>query len=168
MKISLGSGNHHRRYVKYNRPPQQLAEAELDTVEEMSRIHCEEVEIAHFLDFSLSLFQECKKLDEEIQHRIDRGRAKGKQQLRQVQVDTALKGNTTMLVWLGKHILKQNVDASTDLRLPGVVHISEEQKTELLRLTEHIYNREDSREIEAETQMIPNNETPSFQKEIGD
>jgi len=38
---------------------------------------------------------------------IEQGRAQGKQSLRRVQFDKALQGDTKMLIWLGKQVLKQ-------------------------------------------------------------
>jgi hypothetical protein len=39
---------------------------------------------------------------------IAKGKADGKIRLRKKQFDVAMKGNTTMLIWLGKQILSQN------------------------------------------------------------
>jgi hypothetical protein len=39
---------------------------------------------------------------------ITKGKASGKIKLRRKQFDVAMKGNTTMLIWLGKQILGQN------------------------------------------------------------
>ena len=39
---------------------------------------------------------------------IAKGKASGKIKLRRKQFDVAMKGNTTMLIWLGKQILGQN------------------------------------------------------------
>jgi len=39
---------------------------------------------------------------------IAKGKADGKIRLRRKQFDVAMKGNTTMLIWLGKQILGQN------------------------------------------------------------
>lgn len=39
---------------------------------------------------------------------IAKGKADGKLRLRRKQFDVAMKGNTTMLIWLGKQILGQN------------------------------------------------------------
>jgi hypothetical protein len=39
---------------------------------------------------------------------IAKGKSEGKIRLRKKQFDVAMKGNTTMLIWLGKQILGQN------------------------------------------------------------
>ena len=44
---------------------------------------------------------------------IEKGRAQLKYRLRRAQIHTALNGNPTMLVWLGKNILGQS-DNPTD------------------------------------------------------
>jgi len=45
---------------------------------------------------------------------IEAGRAQGRQSLRRTQWDKALKGDTKMLIWLGKNILKQRDQVEND------------------------------------------------------
>jgi len=52
---------------------------------------------------------------------IEKGRAQLKYRLRRAQIQTALSGNPTMLVWLGKNILGQSdnpIDSSANQPLP--------------------------------------------------
>jgi hypothetical protein len=49
---------------------------------------------------------------------IAKGRADGKMRLRKKQFEVAMKGNTTMLIWLGKQILGQNDNETGDDNTP--------------------------------------------------
>ena len=52
---------------------------------------------------------------------MTKGRAETKQALRKAQIKSAIGGNTTMLIWLGKNILGQNdnpINTSEEQVLP--------------------------------------------------
>lgn len=45
---------------------------------------------------------------------IDKGKAEGKQRLRRKQMEVAMSGNPTMLIWLGKNMLGQSDSPVSD------------------------------------------------------
>lgn len=63
-------------------------------------------------------------------HLVDEGKARGKVRLRRAQMELALQGNPTMLIWLGKQILGQSdnpVGEGENLVLPWEINIGEEE-----------------------------------------
>jgi len=72
-----------------------------EQVEYLASIGCSNTEIADFFGCSKDLISKSYSTN------ITKGKANLKKRLRKAQLDTALKGNATMLVWLGKQILNQ-------------------------------------------------------------
>tara|TARA_Y100001963_G_scaffold84253_1_gene116820 strand:- start:1051 stop:1362 length:312 start_codon:yes stop_codon:yes gene_type:complete len=70
-------------------------------VEQLASFGCTNIEIASFFGCTESLI---RKSYSEF---ITKGREKGKIRLRQLQWNTAEKGNVQMLIWLGKQVLGQ-------------------------------------------------------------
>ena len=54
---------------------------------------------------------------------ITKGRENGKANLRDVQLKSALAGNVTMLIWLGKQYLNQTDKQNTGITLPENISI---------------------------------------------
>lgn len=81
---------------------------ELDArkIEKLAAIYCSDEEIAFVLGCSSRTLRKLKK-HKDYREAIARGRATGRTRLRRVQMQQALRGNTTMLIWLGKSILGQ-------------------------------------------------------------
>ena len=73
-----------------------------EQVTALASFHCTLEEMAHFF--------KCDRhtLTANYSPEIAKGKADGKIRLRKKQFDVAMKGNTTMLIWLGKQILGQN------------------------------------------------------------
>ena len=72
-----------------------------EAIERMAEIGCTDAEIAHITGIKPStLKRRCRQA-------LDRGRAKLREGLRRKQVELALHGNATMLIWLGKQYLEQ-------------------------------------------------------------
>lgn len=80
-------------------PAQKKVDAEM--VVKLAAIGCTNKEIASVLNCNDDHLARAYK-DE-----LSRGREQGKTRLRQKQMEVALSGNTTMLIWLGKQILGQ-------------------------------------------------------------
>jgi hypothetical protein len=80
------------------RPRLQLCE---EQVVILASLGCINEEIAELLRCSADT------LTRNYQENLDEGRAKMKMSLRRKQVQQALAGNTTMLIWLGKQYLGQ-------------------------------------------------------------
>ncbi len=92
---------------------------EIDTeqVEKLAMMHCKTTEIAAFFDVSVDT------IDRNYAENLRKGRDKGKMSLRRKQYDVAMKGNVSMLIWLGKNLLdqsdKQEVKEDVQYRMIG-------------------------------------------------
>lgn len=87
---------------KANGRPKKVIDYEL--VERLSMIQCTQAEIASSLKIAVRTLQNDDKFMRIYKNGIDNGR----KSLRRMQWDAAKKGNTTMLVWLGKQYLHQS------------------------------------------------------------
>ncbi len=70
-------------------------------VEQLASFGCTNKEIASFFGCSADL------IEKSYSEFLTKGRDKGKIKLRQLQWRSAEKGNTSMLIWLGKQLLGQ-------------------------------------------------------------
>ena len=95
-------------------PKKVLTEEGCKLVENLSRILCTEEEIAQILETSLDTLLN-KNNKELFRGSIERGRAQGKQSLRRMQYQVAMKGNVKMLIWLGKQVLGQTEKIDTNV-----------------------------------------------------
>ncbi len=73
-----------------------------EQVMELAKLHCTNQEMADFFEVKLQTFMD------NFRDIITKGRLLTKQRLRKAQLDLALKGDRTMLIWLGRNILSQN------------------------------------------------------------
>ena len=76
---------------------------DIDTkeVEKLAGYGCTNIEIADFFGCSSDI------IEKSYSEFLTKGRANLKKRLRKAQLDTALSGNSTMLIWLGKQMLAQ-------------------------------------------------------------
>ena len=81
-----------------------------ETVEKLSMAHCTQEEIATFLEIHVRTLQR----DNEFCRIYKKGIDHGRMSLRRKQMQLALQGNTTMLVWLGKQLLGQTDRTETE------------------------------------------------------
>lgn len=96
-------------------PGRPLFVPDLKTVEQLSVMMATDNEIAGFIGCSRDTIDELKKRMPEYNEAVDRGRAKGKLNLRRKQYEAAIEGgNTTMMIWLGKQMLGQTDVVVTD------------------------------------------------------
>lgn len=77
------------------------ADIDAEQVESMAAIGCTVAEIATILGCS------SRTLERRFVAPIERGRSRLNRSLRRKQVEMALAGNVTMLIWLGKQMLGQ-------------------------------------------------------------
>lgn len=82
------------------RPKKQI---DYETVKKLASIQCTQEEIANFLELSVSTL----KRDAEFCTIYKNGIDNGKMSLRRYQFECAKKGNSAMLIWLGKQYLGQ-------------------------------------------------------------
>ena len=73
----------------------------------LAQIHCTHGEMAAVLGMSLRTFQERLEEHPELHDIINKGRDEGKASLRRAQWKSALSGDRTMMIWLGKNHLGQ-------------------------------------------------------------
>ena len=85
----------------------EAIEFDLEQLQQLASLHCTDEEIAAFFNVCSKTIQRRKKTNPEFLAAIEKGRAKGKLSLRRAQVNLANAGNSTMQIWLGKTILKQ-------------------------------------------------------------
>lgn len=95
--------------------PQKTATLSESQIEALASIGCSDSEIAVLCE-----------LDEATVKRsfaplLKKGRASLRTKLRKAQVDKALKGDTTMLIWMGKVYLNQTDKQSVDMTHAGAV-----------------------------------------------
>ena len=87
---------------------------DIDTekVQQLASFGCTNTEIASFFGCDVSL------ITKNYSQFLAKGRDKGKIRLRQLQWQSAEKGNTAMLIWLGKQILGQTDKSEVELVKP--------------------------------------------------
>lgn len=83
------------------RPAKEFTEEEQEMIMKLSELFASETEIAYVMGINRSTLR--KHL-----HLMDTGKAKAKIKLRRAQMEKALEGNPTMLIWLGKQLLGQS------------------------------------------------------------
>ena len=76
-------------------------EIDTDEVTKLASYGCTNVEIADFFGCSKDLISKSYSTN------VLKGRTDLKKRLRKAQIDSALSGNSTMLIWLGKQYLEQ-------------------------------------------------------------
>lgn len=75
-----------------------------ELLEKLATIHCTMREMVDIIGVSQDT------LKRNYAHIIDKGKSTGKMRLRRKQMEVALEGNPTMLIWLGKCMLGQTED----------------------------------------------------------
>ena len=94
---------------KVGRPKKKLPYS-LQDIEKLATMQCTRLEIANFCGCSESTLKRNFDLP------IKKGWDKGKRSLRRAMFDKAMRGNTTMLIWLSKNYLgmKDKVETSEE------------------------------------------------------
>lgn len=75
-----------------------------ETVEKLAALFCTQDEIAAFLNLDVKTL----RADDKFMELYKKGQEKGKCSLRRHQYECAKKGNSAMLIWLGKQYLGQS------------------------------------------------------------
>jgi hypothetical protein len=84
-------------------------------VEDLGKIQSTHSELAAVLDVSIETVKRRLKDDPEFCAAYEKGLENGKSSLRRIQWKSALGGNTTMQIWLGKQYLGQRDMHATEL-----------------------------------------------------
>jgi len=90
-------------------------EFDLRLVEDLGKIQSTHSELAAVLGCHLDTVKDRLKNDAEFSAAYEKGLENGKSSLRRIQWKSALGGNTTMQIWLGKQYLQQRDMHSAEL-----------------------------------------------------
>jgi hypothetical protein len=94
------------------RPPKDI---DLTVVRRAASLGCTHEEISTLVGVERTTFWRHLEKDPELQRAIDEGRDEGRATLRRLQWQKANNGDTTMLIWLGKQMLKQRDKFETEV-----------------------------------------------------
>lgn len=83
------------------RKAHEFTDEEKEMVIKLSELFATETEIAYVMGINRSTLRKHPEL-------MEAGKARAKVKLRRAQMDKALEGNPTMLIWLGKQLLGQS------------------------------------------------------------
>jgi len=91
-----------------------------DEFDKLCQIQCTQVEIANWFECSVDTIDRAVKREQEMgfAEYFEQKASKGKISLRRQQWQLALKGDKTMLIWLGKQHLEQRDKNSSELSGP--------------------------------------------------
>ena len=81
------------------RPKKEVDE---ELLYKLAQIHCTMREMSDIVGVSIDT------LKRRYADLIDKGKSEGKMRLRRKQIEVAMSGNHTMLIWLGKQMLNQS------------------------------------------------------------
>ena len=104
--------------AKMGRPPKVI---DYELVERLSQIQCTQDEIASILDVSVRTLQR----DETFVIIYKKGMDSGRMSLRRYQWEAAKKGNTSMLIWLGKQYLGQSEHVVVDNKADAIKNVED-------------------------------------------
>jgi hypothetical protein len=85
----------------------QPDEETLKTLHGLGQIQSTNAEAAAVLGVARETFEQFLGRHEKASEAFDRGKEKGKSSLRRAQFKSAIDGNATMLIWMGKQLLGQ-------------------------------------------------------------
>ena len=85
-----------------------------DEIYEISKTHCSFMDMAKYFNVSEGTINNRYKEDTEFKIAVDKGRFEAIKGRRRRQIETAMDGNTQMLVWLGKQLLGQTEKVDVD------------------------------------------------------
>ena len=89
------------------RPLLILNDFGLETIEKLASVFCTDEEIASFMGVTVETLLNNKNKSTFLEYK-KRGLERGKATLRRKQFELAMKGNCTMLIWLGRNYLNQS------------------------------------------------------------
>jgi hypothetical protein len=107
---------------------------DLRLVEDLGKIQSTHAELAAVLDCHLETVRDRLKNDPEFSAAYQKGLENGKSSLRRIQWKSALSGNTTMQIWLGKQYLGQQDRKLTEV----LTHTVEEWRQQLQQAPEEV------------------------------
>lgn len=117
---------------KHGRPNKNaLKDIDAEQVEKLAEKFWHKSEIAAFLNCHVDT------ITNRFQELYEKGKEKGKARLRDLQLQSAIKGNVTMQIWLGKQYLNQtdkidNNNGLTDEQTEALRKLAVKEMSELL------------------------------------
>lgn len=116
---------------KVGRPKRSFSDKDINQIKVLARCHCPDSEIAAFM--------ECgeKTIQRHFGPLVKEMREAGKANIRAKQFELAMKGDKTMLIWVGKQILGQRDRFNQEIIQPPIA-VTEEGKKEFSELREMI------------------------------
>jgi hypothetical protein len=91
------------------KPGRKPVDVDPEQVEKLAALGCTNLEIASFFNCS------DRTIRDKFSENVAKGKEQGKIRLRQLQWQSAQKGNVTMQIWLGKNILGQKDGSTLDV-----------------------------------------------------
>lgn len=122
------------------RPPVQI---DPEQIEKLAQLGATQVDMARFLDIAYSTL-ELKLQQPEFRQALERGQGNLHISLKRKQVEMALAGDRTMLIWLGKNYLGQrdNLDSKlTGSGLNGEIEVDASPVEQIERGIDRILQR---------------------------
>ncbi len=115
------------------------AEIDMGELEKLNMLHCTDQEIADWFGVTTRTIER-RRTEPEFAAAMQRGRSKGKIQVRRMQMKLLEAGNATMAVWLGKQMLGQTDRVETQhnsplvavLLMPDTKMLSQAQRNEIM------------------------------------
>lgn len=101
--------------MKRGRPRKILNAEGAETVAKLSSMMCTDAEIATFLETTVDTLNNKQNRDL-FQNSKEKGQNTGRASLRRAQFKAAERGNSSMLIWLGKQYLGQKDEQFTTLQ----------------------------------------------------
>ena len=112
-------------------PPR--TEIDIVELEKLCQLQCTDEEIAAWFGVATRTIER-RRLEPEFAEVMSRGKAKGRISVRRMQMRLLEQGNATMGVWLGKQLLGQRDQVTTEVRrLPSLLELPAEELNALLR-----------------------------------
>lgn len=115
------------------RPKHQFTEQQVEQIKTLGRCHCPDSEVAAFMGVSEMTIQR------HFGSILKEAREAGKSNIRAKQFRLAMDGNVSMLIWLGKQLLKQ----------------SDKIQWDITSIPEERFSEEVQRRLDAETESQP-------------
>lgn len=122
---------------KKNKPGAGRPRKEIDWVEfeKLCSLHCTQIEIAEWFNVSVDTIDRAvtRNYGEKFAEVFKKKSGRGKISLRRQQYEVALKGNVTMLIWLGKQYLGQSDKLTVEEEYELVTEFTKDETSKITK-----------------------------------